>query len=624
MITTLKDWKIYEKKQDKKKDLIIVDVQQEFSKYFTKSYIEDLQKYCLEFARVFQIWDDVSSENPSYDWPNLTMNLKKSYGGELDKSDIEYYVTPDKIEQIEKEFDTKKPGWYFELDNGDVWLYVSDNDTFVSGVKNHTWFYVNKELVDIVKRLGKTDREVILVGGAKNECLYDIEILLKSFGVKYELNDHYIYSNKGCNIPQRIEKEKKVKESFEKFLIESMVKRKEDYEIFNYRSIIDDIWRPIIKESQEFFKINFDLENNDSKKDKRSIFIKRNLRKDQPIKYEFNCELWAAGGDWEMPVLYFKIEAHDTFAKFTKDMPVKYMFDIKKFVNRDEKIQLSDGYVLIPDKDNGNHLVPSKKEGWFTAYTSDIKDYLKSGKITDEDIKKAWKWLNDYLESYVEERHKMLDEPTTSEPMNCEPAQPTDIKESLDFENYLFENELNTNKTLTLWHGGNLEEILDYSKAKSIDRYEYGPGLYLTTSYDVAEKYSKGSRKLYKITIEEGKSLNTSFVKYEDCLNFIKQNAIPTMRSLAIERISKYNRDGLVKAYVLRNILLNSKAIKASKLKELLNFYLDNNIDYDLIDNAFGWHETMIILYNTKKIIKTEIIKSIKDIEEFNLPTEFS
>lgn len=433
MITTLKDWKLFEKKQDKKKDLIIVDVQQEFSKYFTKSYIEDLQKYCLEFGRVFQIWDDVSSDEPSYDWPNLTINLKKSYGGELDKSDIEHYVTSDKVEQIEKEFDNKKPGWYIEREDGSIILYISDNDTFTTGIKNHPWFFVDNTLVNVVKRLANTDREVILVGGAKNECLYDVEILLKAFNVKYEINEHFVYSNKGCNIPQRIEKEKKVKESldFERFLLESMVKRKQDQEIFNYSFIINDIWRPIIKEAQEFFKINFDLENNDSNKDKRTIYIKRNLRKDQPIKYEFNCELWEAGGDWEMPVLYFKVEATHSYANFTKDMQVKYIFDLTQYCNRSENIKLSKCYALIPGMENGNHLIPSKKEGWFTAYTSDIKDYLKVAKITDEDIKKAWKWLNDYLEAYVNERHEMLDDPTKSEPSNTASEPSTDIKESL-------------------------------------------------------------------------------------------------------------------------------------------------------------------------------------------------
>lgn len=57
------------------------------------------------------------------------------------------------------------------------------------------------------------------------------------------------------------------------------------------------------------------------------------------------------------------------------------------------------------------------------------------------------------------------------------------------------------------WHGGNLENKGDVINHKS-GRYEYGPGLYLITHYETALKYSKGSRKLYLISVEVGTDIN--------------------------------------------------------------------------------------------------------------------
>lgn len=412
MITTINEWHknnlLEASKKDKTKDLIIVDVQKEFSKYFTNTYLEELNDLCYKYGRVYQIWDTTKAKKASYLFPNQSMVLSKKYGGKLEYEDINNFFDPIQVEQIQKEWYDKKPGWHKFTINGDMWLYVEGQ---------HKWGYFNKELIDIIKRIAQTDREVVLVGGADNECLYDIEVLLKAFNITYEKDPKFVYSAKGCYFKDALE------------LIESVVKQKKDKEIFNYRSVVEDAWRPIIKEAQEFFKINFDLENNDSAGDKRTIYVKRNLRKDQPIKYEFNCELCEAGGDWEMPVMYFKVEVTYSQARFTHDMKVKYIFDYTTHCNRKGNIQLNNCYVLIPSVENGNHLEPSQKEGWFTAVTDD----KKGAKITDEDINSAWKWLENHIEEYVEERHHMLDENDNVE-LSSEPSAPIEsdkIKESI-------------------------------------------------------------------------------------------------------------------------------------------------------------------------------------------------
>ncbi len=90
-----------------------------------------------------------------------------------------------------------------------------------------------------------------------------------------------------------------------------------------------------------FQKIYFDLENNDSTGEKKTFYIKKNLRKNQPYKYEINAELFEAGGDWEIPVLYFKIE-FTKGASFLKKIKRKLnLFGILK-----EKIHIKH-YIII-------------------------------------------------------------------------------------------------------------------------------------------------------------------------------------------------------------------------------------------------------------------------------------
>ena len=191
---------------------------------------------------------------------------------------------------------------------------------------------------------------------------------------------------------------------------ESIITKSKDKEIFNYSSIIKDAWSPLISNAQKFQNISFDTENNDSTGQKKTIYIKKNLRKDQPIKYEINAELWKAGGDWQYPVMYFKLEfTHDYgLVKKPGEGTPEFVWDLKK-----EYKGLYKNYVIIPPVDAGNPLVPKDKDtsGW-TAYTDQdySKEELKQAKITDEKEKMVWEWLEETIEKAVEERHHMLDE----------------------------------------------------------------------------------------------------------------------------------------------------------------------------------------------------------------------
>jgi len=172
--------------------------------------------------------------------------------------------------------------------------------------------------------------------------------------------------------------------------------------------------------------------------------------------------------------------------------------------------------------------------------------------------------------------------------------------------------------TMNFWHGGNLDEYDDVIAQKS-GRYEYGPGLYIITKYEVASKYAKGSRKMYLITVEKGVDINDVFFNFDTAKEFVNQYVIKNKRKEVFERMEKFKKEDKIKGFIFNNILINEKAVKPINTQKLRQFYIYNGVDYEIIDNAFGWGEKMMVLYNMKKIVNVIQIKPGDKIEKYDL-----
>lgn len=177
--------------------------------------------------------------------------------------------------------------------------------------------------------------------------------------------------------------------------------------------------------------------------------------------------------------------------------------------------------------------------------------------------------------------------------------------------------------TLSLWHGGNLDNLESFTTQKK-GRYEYGSGLYLTTHYQTASKYSKGSRRLWLVTISKGNDGKTANLNMENVKTFVSNHIVKRKQPEILQRMEKYNKGGQISFDIFNNILLNEDALKSSETENLRKFIVDNGIDYISVSNAFGWGETMIVLFNLKKIISKQVIKPKDKIENFDLPTDFN
>jgi len=188
------------------------------------------------------------------------------------------------------------------------------------------------------------------------------------------------------------------------------------------------------------------------------------------------------------------------------------------------------------------------------------------------------------------------------------------------FKQYFNENAAST---MTLWHGGNLNDVYNDSLQHKKGKWEYGPGLYLTTHYDTARGYSKGNRKLYQIVIEKGVDLADVLLDKQIVYDFINSYLIGNKRKVIKDALVKFIDQDKIPAFVFLNLIINYNAIKISQTNNLRKFLVNNGIDYSLVPNAFGWHEMMVVLFNMKKIITITQIKSTDKIAEFDLPREF-
>lgn len=179
--------------------------------------------------------------------------------------------------------------------------------------------------------------------------------------------------------------------------------------------------------------------------------------------------------------------------------------------------------------------------------------------------------------------------------------------------------EAETPNTMTFWHGGNLDNP-DNDLSQKAGRFEYGPGLYLITKYDVAIKYAKGSRKLYKVEVETGNDLEYTGINADNVKEFIKTYVLGNKKNFIWnEMMKRVDENNLIPGYVVNNVIINENAIKPGNTKYLRQFYVNNGIDYNIVKNPFGWGEKMLVLFNMKKIKNITKIGPKDQIDKYDL-----
>ena len=192
-----------------KKILIIVDIQRSFSRFFTKEYLAEVNRYCKQFDSVYQIFDnhhegknvdkdflyddepDIENKNDLYKFNNQVDLIEKRYNYDVD---VDYYkkiLSEETYKNIKsKEQNNQiKTGDYFQTNEGTIIVYIGNN---------HGYFHMPIKLYDLFKDI--KGQHVVIIGGAKNECITDIMVSAKALGLTIMKNDKYIYSATFCPI----------------------------------------------------------------------------------------------------------------------------------------------------------------------------------------------------------------------------------------------------------------------------------------------------------------------------------------------------------------------------------------------------------------------------------------
>ena len=189
------------------KILIIVDVQKSFKKFFNDNYLAALNRYCKDFDKVYQIWDNhVEGKNPDKDFlyeedPNIENKddlykfnnqvdlIEKRYNYDVDVEHYKKILTPEIYNKIKSLGTNLKRGNSFETTEGTIIVYIGNN---------HQWTHVPIKLYDLFKSI--KGEEVVVVGGASSECIEDIMVSAKALGLNILKNDKFIYSAADCPI----------------------------------------------------------------------------------------------------------------------------------------------------------------------------------------------------------------------------------------------------------------------------------------------------------------------------------------------------------------------------------------------------------------------------------------
>jgi len=126
------------------------------------------------------------------------------------------------------------------------------------------------------------------------------------------------------------------------------------------------------------------------------------------------------------------------------------------------------------------------------------------------------------------------------------------------------------------------------------------------------------------ITVRKGTDIRDASLDYDECLSFINEFVITTKRKEIILAVSSRNNNGRVPASIFNNIVLNYEGIKPSSTPALREFLINNGIDYQMVGNAFGWGEEMMVLYNMKMIENVVQVKPGDKVISYDLPTEWN
>ena len=173
---------------------------------------------------------------------------------------------------------------------------------------------------------------------------------------------------------------------------------------------------------------------------------------------------------------------------------------------------------------------------------------------------------------------------------------------------------------IKLWHGGrDLESNYKENFSSKKGRWEHGAGLYLTTHYETARKYSKGNGKTYEVTVDvdPSKCISNIQIPAQEALEFyskhLKKSTLEMCSTGLHKLMKRMNNFDSVCSDNFQNLIINYEAINNTKTHLITEFLVANGIQYGLVKNYSGRDESVLVVYDKSIIKKVEHIAA-KDV----------
>lgn len=177
---------------------------------------------------------------------------------------------------------------------------------------------------------------------------------------------------------------------------------------------------------------------------------------------------------------------------------------------------------------------------------------------------------------------------------------------------------------MTLWHGGRL------GGGPNVDlhpnrhgRMFYGPGLYLTTSYQQGKHYAKGSRSLYQVVIRKGTDIDEVTVSKTELLAFIRPlRMTKSTKEYVVSRLTDTHPSQPLPARVPIGYVVNwlSDEMNSATATNVRKWLVSHGVDYEIVPDS---GKTIVVIYNPKSIVSVTRVHPRDTIEVFDLPATF-